>query len=105
MQFIELLSLMAGGTVFFAAFMEGKKTGVFGTSIGLVLGFALGVGVFWGTRVTLKWVIRRLNLQEPNPPPLRLALSWFICLAVFVGMAASGILTSWLTRLLIQAIQ
>jgi len=25
MQFIELLSLMAGGTVFFAAFMEGKK--------------------------------------------------------------------------------
>jgi cell division protein FtsX len=105
MQFIELLSLMAGGTVFFAAFMEGKKAGVLGTSIGLVLGLALGFGVFWGTRVTLKRAIQRLNLQEPKPPPLRLALSWFICLAVFVGMVAAGIFASWFTRLVIHAIQ
>jgi len=36
---------------------------------------------------------------------LRLALSWFICLAVFVGMVAVGILTSWFTALVIQLIR
>jgi len=82
-----------------------KKTGVFGSLIGVVLGLALGLSVFWRTRVTLKWVIQHLNLREPNLPPLCPALSCFICLAVFVGMVAVGILTSWLRRLVIQSIR
>lgn len=103
-MFLELLSLLAGMTVFVAAFMEGKNAGVLGISVSLVLGLAIGFSVFWGTRVTLKWAVRHLNLQEPNPPTQRLALSWLICLVVFGGIVAAGIFTSWFTRLVIHSI-
>ena len=106
MSFSELLSLTAGGTVFIFAFMEGRKAGgSLGISVGLILGLAMGLGVFLGTRIILKQLIQRLNLHEPNLPLLRLALSWFICVAVFVGMAAVGIFASWLTRFVIRLMQ
>jgi len=104
-MFIEFLSLTAGMTVFVTAFIEGRKAGVLGTSVGLVLGLAIGFGVFWGTRVTLKWAVGRLNLHEANPPPLRLALSWLICLGVLAAMVASVIITSWFTRLVIHSLE
>src|SRR6266849_10409926 len=97
-MFLELLSLTAGMTVFVAAFMEGRKAGTLGTLVGLVLGLAIGSVVFLGTRAALKWAVRRLNLHEPNPPPLRLALSWLICIVALIGMVAAGIFVSRLTR-------
>jgi uncharacterized membrane protein len=102
---MEFLSLTAGGTIFVAAFVEGRKAGAFETCVGLVFGLAIGFGVFWGTRVTLKWAVRRLNLHELNHPPMRLALSWLICLVALVGMVGSGIIVTWLTRQVVHLMQ
>jgi hypothetical protein len=101
-MFLEYLSLVAGVTVFICAFMEGRTAGVLGTSVGLVLGLSIGLAAFWGTRAALKWTCGRLSLDEPNVPPLRLAFSWFICLAAFIWMAVLGIIVIWVTRHVIR---
>jgi hypothetical protein len=101
-MFVEYLSLIAGVTVLIFAFMEGRTAGALGTSVGLVLGLSIGLATFWGTRAALKWTCGRLNLYEPNLPPLRLALSWFICIAAFIWMGALGLIVSWLTRQVIH---
>jgi hypothetical protein len=97
-MFMDLLSVIAGGSVFIAAFMEGRKAGSLGTLLGLVLGLALGFVTLWGTRTGLKWAVGRLRLDDPNPPPLRLALAWLLCLAALVATVLAMIAVSWLAR-------
>jgi len=104
-MFMDLLSVIAGGSVFIAAFMEGRKAGSLGTLLGLVLGLALGFVMFWGTRMGLKGTVRRLQLDEPNPPPLRLALAWLLCLAVPVATILAMIAVSWLARHVIHLVR
>jgi hypothetical protein len=104
-MFLEYLSLTAGVTVVISAFMEGKKGGAVGISVALVLGLMIGLAAFWGTRSALRWTCGRLNLYEPNLPPLRLALSWVVCVAVFVWMAALAFIVTWLTKRLVHLTQ
>src|SRR5258708_38905798 len=97
--------LMVCRAVMVAEFMEGRKAVALGISGGLVLGLAIGSSVFLGTRAVLKWAVRRLNLHEPNPPPLRLALAWLICIVALIGMVAAGIFVAWLTRMVSHFMQ
>ena len=99
MTFLELLSLIAGGVGFLAAFMEGRKTGVAGTLIGLILGLGIGFGLFWGMRVATKRVVHHL---EPCEPKLQLILGWFFLLVAILWMCVSGLIASWLTGLVIH---
>lgn len=104
-MFLNLLTLIAGATVLVAALKEGAKSGPFGAALGLVLGATFGFCCFYGTRRILKWTIKRLNLQDPNPGPTRVLLSWLICACVFLWMLVCCGVTTWITRLVIGMIR
>ena len=104
-MFVEYLSLVTAVTVLIFAFMEGKKVGSLGISVGLVLGVTIGLAAFLGTRAALRWACQRFNLYEPNLPPLRMALSWSICLGMFIWIPAWGCIVAWVTRHIIQFVK
>jgi O-antigen/teichoic acid export membrane protein len=100
-MFTDFLSLIAGGSVFTVAFMEGRKGGALGVFVGLLIGLAAGLAVFWTTRKTLKWTITRHKLHKSNLSPERLAFAWGLILAALAWMVIAGITVTWLTRIVV----
>jgi ABC-type lipoprotein release transport system permease subunit len=103
-MFIELLSLIAGASAIFAAFEEGRKWGNSGTLIGLTIGIIIGFVFWWGARIVTKVAIKRLELFKPKLSPLRLLLSWLLCVLMVMWMILSSISASWITRLAIHLV-
>jgi len=102
---LKLLRSTACPLIFFARCYGGEENWRFRKFNRLAFGTGLRIWRALRNRGYAQRGIQRLNLQQQNLPPLRLALSWFICFAVFVGMVAVGILTSWFTALVIQLIR
>lgn len=90
---------MAVAVAFGAAFSVGRNSGVIGLSVSVAVGLGVGIGCFCGMRVVGKWVIRRLQLEEPKLTPLRLILAWLLFFAAFI---VPGFLGFWLTKLVIH---
>ena len=99
---MELLSLIAGGSVAAAACMEGKQGGALGILIGLLLGLPAGFAVFWTTRKTIKRTVIRHGLHQAQLPPSRLALAWGLLAGTFVWMIVAGVAVTWLMKLIVR---
>jgi hypothetical protein len=101
-MFTELLCLVAGGTVFINAFMEGRKGGALGTLIGTLIGLGAGFGVFWTMRKATKWTVIRYQLYEAKLSTARLALSWGLVIVILICILLPGIAVAWLIRLIVD---
>jgi hypothetical protein len=105
MQFLGLLSLMAGVIACSAAVLAGRNAGWLDLLIGWVIGLVIGLGCCLGMWSFGKWAIRRLKLNEPKPSPFRLILSWLLCLVAVVWMIISGIIATLLTKAVVHLCQ
>ena len=88
-----------------AGFVEGRKSGAFGTSIGLIVGVCMGCIFWWLTRVSIGWVIRHLKLNEAKLPLFRIVLSWILCFSVIIWIIALGISSTLATRFVISLLR
>ena len=92
MQFLGLLSIMAGVAGCSGAVLAGRNEGRLDLLIGWIVGLVVGFGCCWGIWAFGKWMIRRLKLYEPTPPPFRLFLSWLLCFACILWAIISAFL-------------
>ncbi len=99
---MELISLVAGGSVAATAFMEGKRGGLVGIVIGLLIGVSVGFGVFWATRKAIKWTVMRHGLHQPQLSPSRLALAWGLLFGTAIWMVLACVAVTLLMRLIVR---
>ena len=97
-MFWDFLSLLAGVAACSGAILAGRNAGTIGTCIGTAIGLAIGFGFFWLERMAGRWLFQRVGLYEAKLPPLKLLLSWFICLTAFAWIFLSWYVGGAITK-------
>ncbi len=105
MQFLVLLSLMAGAAGCMGAVLAGINTGALHLIIGWIVGLMVGFACCWVAWSFGKWTIRRFKLHEPEPPLFRLILSWLLCGVIIAWAFVSAFIGSSLTKFFIHLCQ
>lgn len=103
--FIDLISLIAGVVACSCIVATARNAGRLDVFISWIVGLFIGFGSLWGTRVAMRWVVFRLKLHEPNLSPLRLTLSFVLCLIAIIWIVISGFTAALLTGLVISNVK
>jgi MFS family permease len=98
MTFNELMYGIAFVAPVFGALSEGRKAGLLGVLVALVVGVALGICSFLVTRRLFRYVGRHPELRKSNPEGVWMLLVWALCVAMFVGIGGIGALGIVATR-------
>ena len=100
------LFLMSSLVPLISAFIEGRKAGWLGTSIGLVVGLTASFVCFWGLWALLIWIPRRLGLQEQKDAlkfqRFQMVFGYVSLFAAIVWVAALSFSGYCITKLLIN---
>ena len=99
MTFNELTYGIAFLTPVFCAVAEGRKAGLVGVLLAVVVGIALGICSFLLTRGLFRYVGRHPELGKRNPEGAWMLWVWILCVAMFVGIGGVGALGVLATRL------
>jgi hypothetical protein len=97
-MFWDFLSLLAGVAACSGAILAGRNTGTLGTSISIAIGLVLGFAFFYLERTAGKKIFQRAGLYDAKLPPLKLILSWLLCLAAFAWIFVSWFAGSYITK-------
>jgi hypothetical protein len=92
MTFNELTYGIAFVTPVFCALSEGRKAGLLGILVALVVGVCLGICSFLVTRGLFRYVGRHPELGKRNPKGVWMLLVWILCVGMFVGIGGIGAL-------------
>ena len=92
MTFNELTYAIAFLTPVFCALSEGRKAGLLGVLVALVVGVGLGTCSFLVTRGLFRYVGRHPKLGKRNPEGVWMLLVWILCVGMFVGIGGIGAL-------------
>jgi hypothetical protein len=99
------LFYLSSSVVFFAALMEGKKTGLLGAVLGLVVGLAMASVFYWSAVGLVTFLPERLNIsKEPNAPKGHIVFGYFLTLVLLLWLITMSFGAFWITKHAVQLI-